>query len=261
MKMSKKPWPIVTVNGIGHRIDTNPDFQRPPVWSQAQKQLLVDTILRGYDIPKLYWRQTGSKPDTYDVVDGQQRLRAITGFFAGAYKLATDADPIDGHQIAGLGYVNLPDDLRRDFDTYAIDVIVLEDADDDEVREMFLRLQNGTSLKAQEKRNAMPGRMREFVRTISGHAFFNSVAFANSRYAHDHVAAQMVAIELSGGPCNVKNQHLNKMYVDNREFEANSEKAQKVKRTLEYLRRAFPDKTPELQRYNVIPLPHCLRSC
>jgi hypothetical protein len=32
----------------------------------AQKQLLVDTILRDYDVPKLYWRKIGSKPDKYD---------------------------------------------------------------------------------------------------------------------------------------------------------------------------------------------------
>lgn len=177
MKMSKKPWPLVTVFGIRDRIDTNPDFQRPPVWSRPQKQLLIDTALRGFDIPKLYWRQTSSKPDKYDVVDGQQRLRAIWEFFSGEYKLPRDSDPVDGSSVAGLGYQDLPDELRMAFETYGIDVIVLDDTDEDEVREMFLRLQNGTSLKAQEKRNAMPGRMRDFVKTLSTHRFFESVAF------------------------------------------------------------------------------------
>jgi uncharacterized protein with ParB-like and HNH nuclease domain len=57
MEISKKPWPILSVCGFKNRIDTNPDFQRPAVWSTGQKQLLIDTILRGYDIPKLYWRK------------------------------------------------------------------------------------------------------------------------------------------------------------------------------------------------------------
>src|ERR1700722_1051523 len=81
MKPSTKPWPLKSIHGIRNRINTNPDFQRPAVWGLAQKQLLVDSILRDYDIPKLYWRKTSSKPDKYDVVDGQQRLRAIWGFF------------------------------------------------------------------------------------------------------------------------------------------------------------------------------------
>lgn len=74
--------------------------------------------------------------------------------------LQKDAEPIDGEPVAGLTYDRLPDELRMRFDVYALDVVVLEESDEDEVREMFLRLQNGTSLKAQEKRNAYPGQMR-----------------------------------------------------------------------------------------------------
>src|ERR1700693_4363354 len=65
MKTSKKPWPLSSTYGIRERINTNPDFQRPAVWNRSQKQLLVDTILRDYDVPKLYWRKVGTKPDKY----------------------------------------------------------------------------------------------------------------------------------------------------------------------------------------------------
>ena len=120
--------PLATVFGIRSRINTNPDFQRPAVWGTSQKQLLVDTILRDYDVPKLYWRRTGSRPDTYDVVDGQQRLRAIWDFFSGQFKLPRDADPIDGEEIKACSYSDLPDELRIRFDMYALDVVVLESA-------------------------------------------------------------------------------------------------------------------------------------
>lgn len=156
MKPSTKPWPLKSIHGIKTRINTNPDFQRPAVWGLAQKQLLVDSILRDYDVPKLYWQKTGSKPDTYNVVDGQQRLRAIWEFFDGEFKLPKNADPIDGTAVAAHGYDDLPDDLRLKIDVYPLDIIILDEMDDDEVREMFLRLQNGTTLKAQEKRNAFP---------------------------------------------------------------------------------------------------------
>jgi len=78
-----------------------------------------------------------------------------------------------------MKYQDLPDELRVLLDTYSLDVVVLQNADEEEIREMFLRLQNGTSLKAQEKRNAMPGKMRDFVHQLTKHAFFASVAFAN----------------------------------------------------------------------------------
>ena len=252
MNSNKRPWPISTVYGSRERIDTNPDFQRPPVWSTAQKQLLIDTILRDYDVPKLYWRKTG--PKTYDVVDGQQRLRAIWDFFEGKFKLPKDADPVDDYPIAGCSYKELPDEIRMKFDVYALDVVVLEDTDEDEVREMFLRLQNGTSLKAQEKRNAYPGKMRHFIRETSEHPFFSKVGFSNSRFTYDHIAAQMVCLELTGGPTNIKDADLNKMYREQIAFDAKSAEAKAVARVLNVLNEVFTEKTPELERFNVISL-------
>lgn len=257
MKTNKKPWPLSTLSnakGIRQRIDTNPDFQRPAVWTTAQKQLLVDSILREYDVPKMYWRKVSEKPDRYDVVDGQQRLRAIWSFVDGEFSLPKNSDPIEGEIVAGCSYQSLPDELQIRFDQYTVDVVVLEDTDEDEVREMFLRLQNGTSLKAQEKRNAMPGKMREFVRSLTSHALFSRVGFGNSRFTHDHVAAQLVCLELAGGPTNVKDSDLNRMYVANAQFDVDGKQAKSVRRTLDLLAAIFPDKTPELERYNVVAL-------
>ena len=262
MEVSKKPWPILSMCGFQGRIDTNPDFQRPPVWSTGQKQLLIDTILRGYDIPKLYWRKVSKTPERYEVVDGQQRLRAIFEFHAGGFNLAKDADDIDGMVVAKLHYADLPEDLRLRFDNYALDVIVLTDTNEDEVREMFLRLQNGTSLKAQEKRNALPGRMRTFIKDLAQHPFFSRCNFTNSRFTYDLVAAQMTAIEINGGPCHVRNSNLNAMYEAQVDFDPTAPKARKIRRVLEFLSQAFTEKTPELERYSVVSLytlvSHCL---
>lgn len=257
MQINKRPFPLVSLapaNSIRARIDTNPEFQRPAVWTVSQKQLLIDTILRGYDIPKMYWRRTGLNPDRYEVVDGQQRLRAIWGFVDCDFKLPANAEPIGDFVLAGISYLELPDDLRMQFDTYSVDVVVLDDTDGDEVREMFLRLQNGTSLKAQEKRNAMPGQMREFIRGLTGHLFFQRVAFQNKRFAHDHVGAQLVCLEIAGEPVNIKDADLNRMYRDNINFDLASPVGRSVIRRLNFLSEIFTEKTPELERFNVIAL-------
>jgi uncharacterized protein DUF262/HNH endonuclease len=254
MKTSKKPWPLATVFGIRDSINTNPDYQRPPVWTRGQKRLLIDTILRNYEIPKLYWRVADGQAAKYDVVDGQQRLRTIWGFCEGDFKLPKDSLAIDGHEVAGIGYAELPHDLRIRFDTYSLDIVEIDDADEDEVREMFLRLQNGTSLRAQEKRNAYPGRMRDLVRALAGHPFFERVGFSNSRYTYDLVAAQFMRLEMEGGPTNVKNRDLNHMYRDWRDIEPNADGAKGVRRVLDVLSDVFSEKTPELTRYNAISL-------
>ena len=105
MKMSKKPLPISTICSWEKRIDPTPDYQRPPAWSRKQKQLLIDSILREYDIPKMYWRSVKRDDGVrFEVIDGQQRLRTIWEYQNGDFGLARDADPVSGITIAGLKY-------------------------------------------------------------------------------------------------------------------------------------------------------------
>ena len=258
MERSVQPWPLPTINGLRANIDTNPDFQRPPVWRKSQKQLLIDTILRGYDIPKVYWRKIGQ--DQYEVVDGQQRIRAIWGFMEGEFCLPDDAGLIDGENVAGASYRTLPSSLRIRFDTYSLEIVIVSNVNQDEVQDMFLRLQSGTPLNAQEKRNAYSGQMRDFVKQLADESqFFHSVAFNNTRYAHDHVAAQLTRLAIAGGPTNIKNLDLNKMYEEHRSFDSQSASAKSVRRVLRILLDVFPEETPEMERYNVVAL-YCVIS-
>ncbi|WP_169717345.1 HNH endonuclease family protein [Brucella thiophenivorans] len=264
MKMNKKPLPISTICSWEKKIDPTPDYQRPPAWTTKQKQLLIDSILREYDIPKMYWRAVNRVDGIkFEVIDGQQRLRTIWEFRKGEFSLMRDADPIDGISIAGQKYDDLDLDVSSVFDSYPVDVVIVEEAiqneGDDEVRDMFLRLQNGTTLKAQEKRNAMTGNMRDFVRDIARHPFLENCKFTNSRFTFDHIAAQITCLEITGQPTGVRDSDLNRMYDRNKNFDSSSATAKKIRRVLEYLLKAFPEKTPELERYNVITL-YCLSS-
>jgi hypothetical protein len=260
MEVNKKIWPILSVSSIRDRIDTNPDYQRPAVWTLSQKELLIDTILRGYDIPKIYLRQTSKNPDKYEVIDGQQRLRTIFEFLEGKFALGKYAEKIDGHEVINLKYKDsknkniLNDDLKIKIDTYQLDIVILTNTNDDEVREMFLRFQNGTTLKAQEKRNAMPGKMRDFIKKLSKHEFFKKVNFKNSRFTFDHISSQFTKIEIEGEACNIKSADLDKMYIEQKNFNHNSKEAKKVIQVLEYMNKCFLEKTPELERYSVVSL-------
>ncbi|MGI9461917.1 MAG: HNH endonuclease family protein [Alphaproteobacteria bacterium] len=259
MKINKQPYPLQSLSaegegGIRERINTKPDYQRPPVWNNSQKKLLIDTILWGYDIPKIYWRQPDMSKEEYEVVDGQQRLRAIWSYFDGKYALPDNADNIDGVSVAGLKYKDLPDKLKLKINTYNIDIVTMQDSDDAECREMFLRLQNGTSLKAQEVRNAKSGNMRNFIKDLIKHEFFSRLPFKDVRYTFDSIAAQIICLEMEGKPTNIKKKNLDDMYDDNKNFDLNGEIAKSVKRNLNYLANMFSKKSPELEKYNIIAL-------
>jgi Protein of unknown function DUF262/HNH endonuclease len=252
MKTNTKNFAANSVYGLKDRINTNPDYQRPAVWAKSQKQLLMDTILRGYDIPKLYWKKVSDKPERYDVVDGQQRIRTLWEFFNNQFSLATNSDDIDGEKVSGFYYADLPVDLRISLDSYQLHIVIIEDADEDEVREMFLRLQNGTSLKAQEKRNAMTGQMRDAIKKLATMPFWLKAKFGSERFNYDQVSAQLMAIELFGGPTNIKNTELNKMYENNRVFDLNGSTMKSVVRKLNEMDAIFLDKSPVLEKQTVI---------
>ena len=256
MKLNTKTWPIFSAEARQRKIDPKPAYQRTPVWSQAQQQLFIDSILRGYDIPKLYLRQISSSDYEWEIIDGQQRLRAIWQFIENRYTLSEDFDSVLGHQIAGKLFSDLDDDLQQDFRAYELSVVVVEDAVDDDIEDMFLRLQNGVPLNSAEKRNAISGQIRNFIRDLaeSHRLMRSSVAFKNNRYSHDEVVAQMTLIELNGGPTSIRHDQLKKMYQAHKRFKVGSPPATKLKRVLNFLAKAFPRRTPELNKVNLVSL-------
>ena len=53
-----------------------PEFQREPtVWKLDKKQLLIDSILRDFDISSIYIYE--KENGGFDCIDGRQRINAI----------------------------------------------------------------------------------------------------------------------------------------------------------------------------------------
>jgi len=135
------------------QLKLNPYFQRRAVWSQPARVFLIDTILRELSIPKFYLRTTidlATKKSMREVVDGQQRLRAIFDFANDELKLTSRAGDLSGYT-----YSTLPHELQEKFLTYSLAVETLVNANDADVLEVFSRLNSyGETLNAPEKRHA-----------------------------------------------------------------------------------------------------------
>ncbi len=131
-----------------------PKFQRRAAWETPAQSYLIDTIVRELPMPKVYLRKIvhpKTQLTAYEVVDGQQRLRAILDFCAGKLVL-------NRRHNADLGDVTfsmLPDPVRRTFVDYELSTEVMERAGDPEVWAMFERLNTYTmTLNKQERLNS-----------------------------------------------------------------------------------------------------------
>ena len=137
----------------GGNLVLQPKFQRRLAWEEAARLYLIDTVVRGLPMPKIYIRGVvaSSTQPQYEVVDGQQRLTAIIDFFNGKFSL----DPKHHSQFGGLTFAELPEPVQTAFLSYEISTEVMEDASDPEVWAMFERLNTYTLvLNKQEKLNA-----------------------------------------------------------------------------------------------------------
>jgi len=71
----------------------DPDWQRGYIWKQKDEELLIDSILRGIPIPKIYLTQdfdSRKKSFINNIVDGQQRITAIYRFFTNKFPIIID---------------------------------------------------------------------------------------------------------------------------------------------------------------------------
>lgn len=235
-----------------HRINLSPEYQRGAVWSLEKKQLLIDTILRGYDIPKIYVRKLpDGQPHDWEVVDGQQRLTAIFEFSENKFSLGQESDDFPSHpdwKLSGKYFSDLNGDQLGKLQGFQVALTELRDAGDIEIRELFLRLQEGVSLNPPEKRNAMVGAMRDFIDDIAKNSpIFIKTTAPNKRFEHADYAAHVVALEMAGGPCHLKAEDLKRLYKNNETFDPNSSTAKKVKQVLNYMNQMFDESCPELK--------------
>jgi hypothetical protein len=230
----------------------DPDYQRMgDVWTLDKKQLLIDSIINDFDIPKIYFHDLVdyNKKSKYDyaIIDGRQRLEAVWGFIDGDFPLADEFDYLRDPRIqaAGLTYKELSSkypQIKQLFDSTSLTVFVVQTDDIDLIEEMFSRLNEAVPLNAAEKRNAFGGPLPKLVRDIAGDPFFTkNLKISNKRYQHRDLAAKMIYLTHSGKVLDTKKVYLDAFFKSNKnKTEANFKKATAgVRKILATMRSSF----------------------
>ena len=122
----------------------SPEFQRGSVWTTSAKVFLIDTILNDFPMPPVFFRTKFNLNDqttVREVVDGQQRLRAILEFSSGKLRLGSKAP-----NFQGMYYPDLNEEYQERFLSYKLTAVQLLNASDSDVLEVFARL-NSYSVK------------------------------------------------------------------------------------------------------------------
>lgn len=208
-----------------------PDYQRGVVWSKTKKQLFIDSLLNGWHVPKLYFRLIDKDEEIYECVDGQQRLAAIYEFFEGKLSLPESAIK----KYGDVTYPNFKPRFKDIFDDCLLHITEIEDSTDSDMETLFLRLQLGTPLNTAEKLNAVGGKLRDFLaKKLVHHNFFKqAIKVKNTRYAHFVICCKMMYLLIYQIPGQLRQSELEKMLMENKDFDTNSFGAKRIKSILD----------------------------
>jgi len=172
-----------------------PRFQRRDVWSPKAKSHLIDTILRGLPIPIIFVRQNvdpKQRKTIREVVDGQQRLRAVISYSKDEFPVAKSQSPSFG----GKTFSQLPQDAQQRFLNYEFSVVLLEEVSDADVLDIFARLNTyAQKLTAQELLNA--AYFGEFKQTVYQLGYQHLEFWRQNHILQDRQIMRMAEAELT----------------------------------------------------------------
>lgn len=223
---------IAYLHRLKQSIQIDPPYQRQgEIWSRSKQQLLIDSVINQFDIPKIYFHEhlvplelDGSRIK-YSIVDGRQRLEAIWDFLEDKFPLSQDFKHIESNseEAAGKRFSELQSsfpDIASLLSATSLDVMLIRTDDIELIEEMFSRLNEAVPLNAAEKRNGRGGPLRSIVRSVCSHDFFiDRIPFGNSRFRHFDLATKFLLWTDRNGPSDVKKRQLDEFWDRMREKE------------------------------------------
>jgi|GEM_PF-378751 len=139
-------------------LNLNPGFQRSSVWSKSDRAHLIDSIVKNYPLPSVFfYRREHDGHIIYDVIDGKQRIESIlmfTGMMRGQEFSAKMQLP-ESEKVDNVTWAIMKERrLQPMINGYKIQVIEVR-GDLADIIDLFVRINStGKALTSAEKRNA-----------------------------------------------------------------------------------------------------------
>ena len=276
---------VVTKQTVGDLIElkqknflrVNHEYQRGLRWTDLQKRMFIDSIFRNYRIPAFYFhkKQTsaGSFTNTYyDIVDGQQRIDAIFSFSEGAFPLLDPSSDTgfrfpnfvknDTCTWGGKRFNELSEEQKHKLKSQEVVVYEITTSNENEIRDLFIRLQGGTPLTPQDKRDSWPGNFTAFVLRIGGktgvdkwygHNLFKEVAKVSNESRRRQLVAQIFmlfsAVRNEKKFCDLKSSNIDEFYHVHVDFDETSDEVKRFEHICQTLYKALQGKPKVVGHY------------
>lgn len=168
--------------------------QRGLVWDDKRKSLLIHSMLEGYPIPAMYAAKD-TETKNYSMLDGKQRSNAINDFLSGRFTLVDVPEVTleDGTEVDvnGKFFSGLDEEMQDILSNYSLTIYYFEDITDEQIAELFYRLNNGKALSQIEHSRSV-ARSFKTIQEIGKHELFTTALTekAFERYTHEDLVVK-----------------------------------------------------------------------
>lgn len=131
-----------------------PIWRKVEMWSNAQKSLLIHSMLVDYPIPNVYaLREDSEQGDrknkslfNYYILDGRQRFTSILSYIWGEFPLDGNTPNVrvadTEYEVAGKYFCDLNESMQFEIKRYKFEIVALVECSNREIEEIFFRLNN-----------------------------------------------------------------------------------------------------------------------
>tara|TARA_B100001059_G_C17836067_1_gene588209 strand:- start:2372 stop:3616 length:1245 start_codon:yes stop_codon:yes gene_type:complete len=144
-----------------------PRWQRDETWPEGYRPTLIESIMGRSDLPKLYLSKNPN--DSFYLLDGGHRTRAIRGYMDNAYPITIDGDKVYYDETPSQNTRNnrvMTDYERNVFDRYLLTITIYENLTENEARTKFNRLQNAQPMGMGDVINSHQSDLVDYLRSL-----------------------------------------------------------------------------------------------
>jgi hypothetical protein len=173
------------------------DYQRKYVWDSAKASRLIESLLMNVPVPVCYFAEIDAAQ--HEVIDGLQRITAITDYLQDKYALRGISVL---EELVGKRFSELPTKAQRQLENRAIRCIVITEESHPDIKfDVFERLNTGSvRLSAQELRNCIyRGKLNDSLKELAKDSRFTAILAGsrNRRMVHEELALRFFAVRHS----------------------------------------------------------------
>lgn len=168
-------------------------FQRGLKWDDYAKSFLITSMILGYRIGEITFSHLTNCPEKYRVVDGKQRIDAITSFISGEYILSSGLKPIErdgweAEDISGFDYSGLPEWMRNKISEYLLTIYYYDNLTEEQEADLIDRMNHNIQFTRIELNRIKSKSLKRFQELASSNAIMQAFSGKDREKYYDEIA-------------------------------------------------------------------------